>query len=150
MMARLAGWDGVSSGDADCQDGIDNDGDGLVDHPDDPGCDQASDATETSAALVCDDGDDNDGDTLIDYPSDPGCFHPAANIEDPACQDGDDNDGDGRIDFDGGLSALGYAAADPDSQCGCPWQVDEAACGAGAELALLLPAVTWLYRRRTR
>jgi hypothetical protein len=34
----------------ECNDGADNDGDGLVDHPADPGCGSASDASE---ALSC-------------------------------------------------------------------------------------------------
>ncbi|MGI8774686.1 MAG: hypothetical protein ACR2KQ_06690 [Actinomycetota bacterium] len=32
---------------AQCQDGIDNDGDGLIDHPDDPGCESPTDPTES-------------------------------------------------------------------------------------------------------
>ena len=57
----------------DCADGLDEDGDGLVDFPDDPGCDDAFDASEWSAALICDNGLDDDGDLLIDYPEDDGC-----------------------------------------------------------------------------
>jgi hypothetical protein len=147
MMARLAGWDGLTGG-TECEDGIDNDGDGLTDHPDDPGCDGTSDASERSPLLICDDGVDNDGDDLIDYPDDPGCFHPAAHIEDPACQDGGDNDGDGKIDFDGGLSVLHYAPTAPDPVCSYPWQMSEAGCGLGAELSLLLPPLIYLQRRR--
>ncbi len=69
-----------------------------------------------------------------------------------ACNDGVDNDGDAKIDYDGGLSALGYVAAEADPQCGDnPWKKGEAAynpCGLGVELALLLPALLWLRLRR--
>ncbi len=105
-------------------------------------------AAALAALPVCDDGEDNDGDGLIDHPNDPGCFHTTADTEDSACQDGDDNDLDGTLDFDGGLSALGYLAADPDPQCVYAWQNDEKACGAGAELALLLPLLIWSWRPR--
>jgi len=54
-----------------CRDGLDNDGDGLVDFPDDPGCREATSQTESPE---CDDGLDNDGNGKIDFPDDPGCF----------------------------------------------------------------------------
>jgi hypothetical protein len=58
-----------------CSDGLDNDGDGLTDHPADPGCTSVSDTDETDPppAPVCSDGLDNDGDGLTDHPADPGC-----------------------------------------------------------------------------
>ena len=59
-----------------CADSLDNDGDGKIDFPDDPGCDDPADLSEKSAALVCDDGLDNDGDGLIDFPEDPQCSGP--------------------------------------------------------------------------
>ena len=55
----------------DCSDTIDNDSDGQIDHPNDPGCDSTADTDETNAR--CDDDFDNDGDGLTDYPFDPGC-----------------------------------------------------------------------------
>ncbi|MFB5601048.1 MAG: LamG-like jellyroll fold domain-containing protein, partial [Nitrososphaeraceae archaeon] len=64
-----------------CTDGIDNDGDGLIDI-NDPDC---------QSPEVCDDGIDNDGDGLIDI-NDPDCQSPEN------CTDGIDNDGDGLID----------------------------------------------------
>jgi hypothetical protein len=59
----------------------------------------------------------------------------------------------GRL--DGGLSALGYVASDPDPQCvGTPWKNKESVgvtCGLGSfELALILPGVMWLHRRHRR
>jgi probable HAF family extracellular repeat protein len=56
-----------------CADAIDNDGDGLVDYPDDPGCPSPSAAPENPQ---CDDGVDNDGDGLVDL-EDPLCGDPA-------------------------------------------------------------------------
>jgi hypothetical protein len=60
-----------------CSDGIDNDADGLIDHPADPGCTDASDTDETDEPAppvpACSDGIDNDADGLIDHPADPGC-----------------------------------------------------------------------------
>jgi poly(hydroxyalkanoate) depolymerase family esterase len=61
---------------AACNDGVDNDSDGNIDYPADPGCSSAADNDETDApppAPACDDGTDNDGDTKVDFPADPGC-----------------------------------------------------------------------------
>jgi CSLREA domain-containing protein len=140
-----------------CNDGIDNDGDGLVDYPADPGCSSALDDSEKSPLLPCDDGIDNDGDGLVDYrvdgTGDPGCFSPGVgSIENPACQDGKDNDGDGKIDFDGGASANhGVALGLRDPDCGTPYRTYETVtppCGLGAELSLVLPLLMLLRGRR--
>ncbi|GEM_PF-4041308 len=89
-----------------CNDGIDNDGDGKIDFPADPDCLFATDTNEASGAVPkpqCSDGIDNDGDGLIDFPADPECISPNAPSESitpaPQCSDGIDNDGDGLIDF---------------------------------------------------
>jgi hypothetical protein len=58
-----------------CSDGIDNDGDGLIDS-NDPGCSSSTDNNEYNEPQVtpqCSDGIDNDGDGLTDYPNDSGC-----------------------------------------------------------------------------
>jgi cysteine-rich repeat protein len=139
-----------------CDDGLDNDGDGLTDWPDDPGCVDASDPSEREPALPCDDGVDNDGDSLADYPADPGCQNPGCALEDPQCQDGVNNDGEPGIDFDGGASANGGVPLDaPDPQCMVAWKNLEgrsspSMCGLGAELPLVLVALLWIYRRRGR
>ncbi|MCQ4165827.1 Ig domain-containing protein [Tahibacter harae] len=82
-----------------CSDGVDNDGDGLIDFPADPGC-YAANGPGTTENPQCNDGADNDGDGLIDFPNDPQCPRAYSPIEDTvfACSDGIDNDGDGRID----------------------------------------------------
>ena len=55
-----------------CSDGVDDDGDGKIDFPNDPGCASANDASELDASKPCDDGVDNDGDGKVDT-ADPGC-----------------------------------------------------------------------------
>src|SRR4030066_91448 len=85
-----------------CNDGIDNDGDGSVDFPADTGCTNACDSLETFLDQ-CKDGIDNDGDGLSDYPADCGCESESDTSEAPnavtQCNDGIDNDGDGLIDL---------------------------------------------------
>jgi hypothetical protein len=63
---------------AACKDGIDNDGDGLIDFPNDPGCivsldDIEDDPCPEEGCPTCANQRDDDGDGLIDYPEDPGC-----------------------------------------------------------------------------
>jgi hypothetical protein len=148
-----------------CENGVDDDGDGLADAPADPGCADADDDSERSPSLPCDDGADNDGDGHVDFATapgsgDPGCASPSGARENPECQDGLDNDGDAFLDFDGGGSAGVPLAAQtaPDPQCGDPWRNQEAAavsggggtgCGMGPELALLLLALGRLKLRRS-
>jgi hypothetical protein len=160
-----------------CSDGLDNDGDGLFDFVGgDPGCDDASDFSERSSSLPCDNGEDDDGDGwtdfvpdrdgdgIGDFPGDPACRSPGYVLgEDRQCQNGIDDNGDSLIDYDGGASfdrdGDGFIDAEfnPDtpavthrsSQCDRPWIGSESRfCGLGAELALLLPPLMWLNRRR--
>jgi hypothetical protein len=88
---------------AQCRDGIDNDGDGLIDLGQDPGCFSPNDNTEQDSPPQCSDGLDNDGDGLIDFPNDPGCDSSGdlleSNQAQPQCSDGFDNDNDGFTDF---------------------------------------------------
>jgi Tol biopolymer transport system component len=132
-----------SSGDRDpswqpvpaCSNGIDDDGDGYVDYPADPGCTGPDDPSEHADTPGCDDGIDNDGDGLVDM-QDPGCPFPQAPYEDPKCDNGIDDDGDGLTDF-----------ADPTCQASWPYWEAAPRCGLGAELVL---ALGLLRRRRWR
>jgi hypothetical protein len=82
----------------DCSDGLDNDSDGQIDFPADPGCSSATDGNEANPA--CADGIDNDSDGDIDWPADLECVGPDGTTEGgaPACADAKDNDGDGLVD----------------------------------------------------
>ena len=70
-----------------CGDGIDNDGDGQADYPNDPGCAGVGDRDETDPMVIpmCSDGVDNDRDGRIDYPEDRGCSSAADSSEGGAC-----------------------------------------------------------------
>jgi hypothetical protein len=83
-----------------CDDGVDDDLDGMADYPADPGCTSPTDPDEHSAA-ACDDGADSDGDRATDYPRDPGCASATDTDERGTneCDDGLDNDGDGSRDY---------------------------------------------------
>ncbi len=61
-----------------CGDGVDNNADGKIDYPNDPGCaSPADDAEDTvcpgASCPVCSNGADDDTDTQIDFPADFGC-----------------------------------------------------------------------------
>ena len=63
-----------------CDDGLDQDGDGLVDFPADPGCSSPGDGDEHGLAQ-CDDGLDNDANGDSDWPADRGCASAADPLE---------------------------------------------------------------------
>ena len=101
---------------AACANGVDDDEDGQIDFPTDPGCAGAGDDSEADTVFEpeCVDAADNDGDGLIDYPDDPGCQGRGDGTEadpprPPACANGIDDDGDGAIDHpdDDGCAAAG-------------------------------------------
>lgn len=136
-----------------CDDGLDNDGDGLTDTSD-PGCASSADPSERMV-FTCDNGLDDDGDGKrdfrIDGTGDIGCAQPIGR-EDPQCQDGVSNDGDGLIDFDGGISAGAPVPTAPDPQCDSASDNREAPaprCGIGFELVAGL-ALWRVGRRRAR
>ncbi|MBS1119183.1 MAG: cell surface receptor domain protein [Deltaproteobacteria bacterium] len=63
---------------AACSDGIDNNSNGKIDYPNDPGCSSGADDTEVTVCPgvncpVCSNGLDDDTDTFLDYPADFGC-----------------------------------------------------------------------------
>lgn len=111
---------------AGCADGLDNDGDGLVDQQD-PQC-FGPRAAESDAGLgriatgSCANGLDDDQDGLIDR-DDPDCVFASgveeavASIEPPGavCSDDVDNDGDGRVDYPSDDACYGALGRTEDS-----------------------------------
>lgn len=75
---------------AQCLNRIDDDQDGRIDYPGDPGCTAPSDRDETDEPElpICSNDEDDDGDGLVDYPLDPGCVSAAHDEEDDVCGDG--------------------------------------------------------------
>jgi hypothetical protein len=158
-----------------CSNLRDDDGDGLADYPDDPGCSDENDGDEHGTTLPCDDGVDNDGDATADFVEagggDPGCRSPTAVAENPQCQDGLNNDGQAGIDFDGGdsldidprdglidaqFNATTPAVGAADPECAVAYRNKETpnppggGCGLGAELALVMPLLGVAASRRRR
>jgi probable HAF family extracellular repeat protein len=98
----------------ECENEVDDDGDGRVDFPDDPGCSGPQGLVEDPQ---CDDGADNDADGLVDHPDDPGCAAASSATESPQCSDGADNDGDGLVDWPDDPICLSAAGAS-EAECG--------------------------------
>jgi hypothetical protein len=110
VMASAA-WTSVQPA---CSDALDNDDDGLVDWPDDPGCAAFDDESENSLAWECDDRLDNDGDGLRDFPHDPVCGSPTG-----ASESALDSDGDGIPDDGDGSGTAGDAPCTGGQTAGC-------------------------------
>jgi hypothetical protein len=75
--------------------GVDDDSDGAIDFPDDPGCASPGDTDEYDDCMTmgpncprCGNGMDDDGDGAIDYPADPGCVSASDDVEED-CMDSD-------------------------------------------------------------
>ena len=125
--------DGVQP--SDCRDGLDNDGDGVIDRLD-PGCTVGDGLLESPdpPPRRCANGIDDDGDGMVDG-DDPGCEDLLFDNDetDPppppaACNDGLDNDGDNRADYpnDPGCTGLDDTdETDPDELPACGNGIDD-------------------------
>ncbi|MBD3313027.1 hypothetical protein GF345_01145, partial [Candidatus Woesearchaeota archaeon] len=97
--------DETNNGATQCSNGADDDGDSLIDWPQDPQCTGVLDDDESALVIpACSNGIDDDSDGHIDYPFDPGCQNSTDTDETnpvvlPACSDGVDNDLDGLFDL---------------------------------------------------
>jgi lysophospholipase L1-like esterase len=103
-----------------CSDGVDNDGDGFIDHPADPGC---FDATSDREAPQCQDGIDNDGLPGTDFDGGESVL---------GAENGDPNGPDPQC-----THAWRNREAAPSG------------CGLGAELALVLSGLALWRRHRS-
>lgn len=115
----------------ECGDGIDNDGDDLIDYAGgaefegirDPGCQSPTDDSEDSPPAKCNDGLDNDGDTLVDWAEDgsddPGCSEADDDSElgTNACDNGTDDDGDGKTDWPADPDCAGATGTNEAENC---------------------------------
>jgi probable HAF family extracellular repeat protein len=95
---------------AECENGLDDDGDGVADFPADSGCSDPTDLSERGT-IACDNALDDDDDGVADFPVDPGCDGPGDLSESGVgtCDNDLDDDGDGRIDVpeDPGCAGVG-------------------------------------------
>ncbi len=109
-----------ASGVTECNDGIDNDGDGRIDSAvgkpfsGDPGCTGPFDTSEWQAGRDCDDGKDSnrDSDTDVDL-DDLGCVGVDDTSEiDGQCDNKFDDDADGYIDYPNDPQCVSRAGAE--------------------------------------
>jgi hypothetical protein len=74
---------------AECLNRLDDDDDGRIDYPADPGCEEPNDREEFNDTFPeCSDDEDNDGDGLVDYPLDIGCVSAGSSSEVDQCGQG--------------------------------------------------------------
>ena len=105
-----------------CANGEDDDEDGIIDFPFDPGCNFAADVDEADPAFPpqCANGNDDDQNGRVDFPDDIGCAFAADRNERSdgriprRCADGVDNDADGLVDCsDSECRTLAVCGGDP-------------------------------------
>ena len=101
-----------------CSNGLDDDGDGLTDAEEDPGCDNAADWSEFSDGTSCSDGLDGDGDGLVDG-EDPDCSSGPFQREGVGCSDGADNNGDGLLDSEDPLCSGTFTLSETPAALHC-------------------------------
>ena len=108
-----------------CSNRTDDDGDGLIDFPFDPGCFTAGHTSEGNPLTLpqCANQADDDGNGLADFPNDPGCMGagdqseaPLATL--PACANGQDDDQSGTTDWPDDLGCDGAGDLTEVSPCG--------------------------------
>lgn len=127
----------------DCSDELDDDGDGHVDFPADPGCTSATDGSERGSVHACDNGLDDDGDGLVDFPTDIGCVFAIDLSERGAtaqCDNGLDDDADLAADYPNDSGCL-----HPSNEIEAPEPGIGLTVGAGA---LVLAGLASSRRRR--
>jgi hypothetical protein len=116
--ATIVNWNYGAAPPPECSDGVDNDGDGRIDHPADRQCESPSDPSEDPQ---CSDSLDNDADGDVDSPADAGCRSARDNSEspNPQCSDAVDNDGDSKTDYpdDPGCRSRTDNSESPNPQC---------------------------------
>jgi hypothetical protein len=116
-----ADQDGIGDAcDMACDDGLDNDGDGLFDYREDGSGDPGCFHPNWNESPACNDGLDNDGDGRIDFDGDPSGLGEGPAPPDPECE--------GRP----------WRRSERRSACGLGW-----------ELSLLLPLLAARARRRS-
>lgn len=136
VKAVIYTWDEKSTFEwISCGDGFDNDNDGLVDYPEDPGCLDGEDASEADPEddPDCSDGSDNEPDGYTDYPFDPGCESASDDDESDdffgqCFNDGDNGDPEDSIgDFPwdpGCMATSGPTELDPTDKPQCSDGID--------------------------
>ena len=139
-----------------CSNGVDDDGDGLVDFPDDPDC-MSPMWSDEAHVPACADGVDNDLDGFADFGEDPGCRSLLDDEESGGaeCSNGADDDADGLVDFP---DDPGCTSADDVSELDVPacangldddgdglvdYPLDDGCASAldGDEVAMIMPRV---------
>jgi hypothetical protein len=73
-----------------CRNGVDDDGDGRIDYPEEPGCTDPNDVDEADPEVLpaCANDADDDGDGRVDYPLDTGCIAASGASEVDSCGQG--------------------------------------------------------------